>query len=73
LSKKNPTFRPRYYTIKQLERLGVRIHSVDQYNKWAVIKTEGEFHTMGADKKSPYNEWGDHMVLHSVSIKIRMA
>ncbi len=71
MSKRNPTFSPRHYTIRDLEKKGIRIHSVDQHNNWAVIKTEGEFHTMKPGK-SPYNQWGDHIAIRSVTIKIRM-
>lgn len=71
MSRKNPTFRPRHYTIKDLENWGIRIESVGQENKWAVVKTEGQFHTMKPGK-SPYNQYGDHVAIHSVTIKIRM-
>jgi hypothetical protein len=71
MSRKNPTFKPRHYTIKDLENWGIRIHSIEQLGKWLAVKTEGEFHTMKPGK-NPYNKYGDHVAIHSVTLKIRM-
>lgn len=71
MSVRNPTFKPRHYTIKDLENMGIRIHDVHQEGNWLKVRTEGEFHTMAAGKTA-YNQWGDHVASHSVAIKIRM-
>lgn len=76
MSRRNPTFRPAHYTIKDLETWGIRIDSVEQRGKWLAVTTEGEFHTMvparNGKSLNPYNKWGDHVSIHSVRILIRM-
>jgi hypothetical protein len=71
MNRKKSIFNPRYYTIKDLEAWGIRIESVEQQGHWLAVKTEGQFHTMQPGK-SPYNQYGDHVAIHSVTIKIRM-
>lgn len=65
MSRRFPTFKPQYFTVKEMEGRGIRIHRVEQYGDWAVIITPGLM------LDTP-NERGDHVGISSVKLKIRM-